>query len=222
MPALAGTARMPYRRFLGFNATGGIMWGVVVVTAGHIAGSSYARVVQAIGRDGALIVLALALAAFTVWRVREHPMERAEGQPRSWQHVGDERQLALTGADGLLTSPTREVLPWGWSPGYGTSLESGPPSITDAGASAGLFNEGEASALIGAQPHERTEALDQPRKGTRAKDDHDRGRRCGAIDHRPRDPAGRYAKAWGRHRPVPNSRDSETTRGVLEWPGLPK
>jgi hypothetical protein len=93
---------MPYRRLPGFNATGGIMWGVVVVTEGYIAGSSYARVVQAIGRDGALIVLALALGAFTVWRVREHPMERAEGRPRSWQHVGDERQLALTGADGAV------------------------------------------------------------------------------------------------------------------------
>ena len=28
MPALAGTARMPYPRFLAFNAAGGLFWGV--------------------------------------------------------------------------------------------------------------------------------------------------------------------------------------------------
>ena len=31
MPALAGTARMPYGRFLAWNAAGGLAWGAVVV-----------------------------------------------------------------------------------------------------------------------------------------------------------------------------------------------
>ena len=53
MPALAGASRMPYRTFLRFNAVGGLIWGVVVVTAGYLAGSSYARIEQAVGRDGA-------------------------------------------------------------------------------------------------------------------------------------------------------------------------
>jgi membrane protein DedA with SNARE-associated domain len=39
MPALAGTAQMPYRRFLAFNAAGGIVWGAVVVTLGYLAGN---------------------------------------------------------------------------------------------------------------------------------------------------------------------------------------
>ena len=72
MPALAGAARMPYRTFLTFNAIGGILWGVVVVTAGYLAGSSYAQVEKAIGRDGALIAVGVVLLAVAVWKIREH------------------------------------------------------------------------------------------------------------------------------------------------------
>ncbi len=72
MPALAGTARMRYPVFLAFNATGGIIWGTVVVTAGYLAGASYAAVERTIGRDAALVALVIALVAFVVWRVRAH------------------------------------------------------------------------------------------------------------------------------------------------------
>ncbi|MEO7422276.1 MAG: DedA family protein [Ornithinibacter sp.] len=72
MPALAGAARMPYRTFLTFNAIGGIIWGIVVVTAGYLAGSSYAQVEKAIGRDGALIAVGVVLLAVAVWKIREH------------------------------------------------------------------------------------------------------------------------------------------------------
>jgi membrane-associated protein len=72
MPALAGTARMPYLRFLAFNATGGIIWGAAVVVAGYLAGASYARVEKTLGRDGALVVLAIALLALLLWRIRKH------------------------------------------------------------------------------------------------------------------------------------------------------
>src|SRR3954451_23449007 len=34
MPALAGTARMPYGRFLAYNVAGGLTWGVAVVALG--------------------------------------------------------------------------------------------------------------------------------------------------------------------------------------------
>lgn len=71
MPALAGASRMPYRTFLRFNAVGGLIWGVVVVTAGYLAGSSYARVEKAVGRDGALIAAAAVLVAVAVWTLRE-------------------------------------------------------------------------------------------------------------------------------------------------------
>ena len=72
MPALAGASRMPYRTFLAWNATGGLLWGTAVVLAGYLAGASYARVEQAMGRDGALVALAIAVLGFVVWRVRRH------------------------------------------------------------------------------------------------------------------------------------------------------
>lgn len=72
MPALAGAARMPYRTFIVWNATGGLLWGTAVVLAGYLAGASYARVEQAIGRDGAVVALAIALLGVVVWRVRRH------------------------------------------------------------------------------------------------------------------------------------------------------
>ncbi len=72
MPALAGTARMPYAKFLTFNAIGGVIWGSVVVTAGYLAGASYAQVEKAIGRDGALIAFGVVLGAVAIWKWREH------------------------------------------------------------------------------------------------------------------------------------------------------
>jgi membrane protein DedA with SNARE-associated domain len=76
MPALAGTARMPYPRFLLFNAAGGLVWGAVVVLLGYAAGASYATVEKSFGRGSALAVLVLAIGAVTAWRVRHHRAER--------------------------------------------------------------------------------------------------------------------------------------------------
>jgi len=70
MPALAGTARMPYGRFLAFNAAGGLAWGATVVLLGYAAGASYAQVEKFVGRDAALAVLAVVVIALVVWRVR--------------------------------------------------------------------------------------------------------------------------------------------------------
>jgi membrane protein DedA with SNARE-associated domain len=70
MPALAGSARMPYRRFLAYNAAGGLAWGAAVVLLGYAAGASYARVEKFAGRDAAVVVLAVALVALVVWRLR--------------------------------------------------------------------------------------------------------------------------------------------------------
>jgi membrane protein DedA with SNARE-associated domain len=70
MPALAGAARMPYGKFLAFNAAGGIVWGATVVLLGYVAGASYKRIEQKFGTGSALVVLALALVALVVWQVR--------------------------------------------------------------------------------------------------------------------------------------------------------
>lgn len=74
-PALAGTAAMPYLRFLAYNATGGIAWGSTVVLIGYAAGASYTKVEKTLGRSTALIVLAIALLALLAWRLRRHRAE---------------------------------------------------------------------------------------------------------------------------------------------------
>ena len=79
MPALAGTARMPYPKFLAFNAAGGLVWGTAAVLAGYLAGASYAKVEKALGPGAAVVVLVLALVGLAVWRVRAHRAERERG-----------------------------------------------------------------------------------------------------------------------------------------------
>lgn len=79
MPALAGAARMEYRTFLAWNAVGGIVWGVLWVTVGHVAGASYQTVQAQIGRGVAVALVAVVVVALAVWQVRRH---RAARPPR--------------------------------------------------------------------------------------------------------------------------------------------
>ncbi|GAA4993835.1 DedA family protein [Actinopolymorpha pittospori] len=80
MPALAGASRMPYPRFLAYNAAGGVTWGVAAVLVGELAGSSYAVVEKTFGRVTALVVLAAVLMVIAVWRVRRHRRHRGDGE----------------------------------------------------------------------------------------------------------------------------------------------
>ena len=77
MPALAGAAGMHYRRFLAFNAAGGLSWGAVVVTAGYLAGDSYQTVATWLGRATGIAVAGILMAAIVIWRVRKHSSEGA-------------------------------------------------------------------------------------------------------------------------------------------------
>jgi membrane protein DedA with SNARE-associated domain len=72
MPALAGTARMPYRRFLLFNALGGLVWGLGSVGLGYGAGNSYRAVEHTVGRGAALVAATAVVLGVLLWRVREH------------------------------------------------------------------------------------------------------------------------------------------------------
>jgi membrane-associated protein len=76
MPALAGTAGMRYRRFLAFNAAGGIVWGTGVVLLGYLAGNSYAAVERSVGRGAALAAAAVVVVGIIVWRIRSHRADR--------------------------------------------------------------------------------------------------------------------------------------------------
>ena len=77
-PALAGTARMPYTKFLAFNAAGGIAWGATVVLLGYAAGASYSTIEKTFGRGSALVVLGVAAVALIFWRVRAYRAERRD------------------------------------------------------------------------------------------------------------------------------------------------
>jgi membrane protein DedA with SNARE-associated domain len=78
MPALAGMSKMHYPTFLAWNAAGGIAWGSVVVTAGYLAGRSYARVETWLGRGAAVGVGVIVLVALVVWQVRRHRAQTDE------------------------------------------------------------------------------------------------------------------------------------------------
>lgn len=71
MPALAGTARMPYPRFLAFNAAGGLVWAVGYTVLGYLAGASYRQVEKIAGRaSGAVLAVVLIVAVVVVIRRR--------------------------------------------------------------------------------------------------------------------------------------------------------
>jgi membrane protein DedA with SNARE-associated domain len=65
---------MPYRRFLAWNAVGGVVWGVGVTLLGYAAGASYRTVETQLGRGSAalLVLIALVLLALHLRRRRRH------------------------------------------------------------------------------------------------------------------------------------------------------
>jgi membrane-associated protein len=69
VPGLAGLSGMRYRRFLAFNAVGGLVWGAGCVLAGYLAGSSYERVAHWLGTGGAVAAVVLAVAVLVAWQV---------------------------------------------------------------------------------------------------------------------------------------------------------
>jgi membrane protein DedA with SNARE-associated domain len=77
MPALAGTARMPYRTFVVYNAVGGIVWGVGYCLLGYLAGSAYVAVEREVGAGFAIAIAALVVAVLVIWAVRRHRREPA-------------------------------------------------------------------------------------------------------------------------------------------------
>lgn len=70
MPALAGISRMPYAKFIAFNAVGGIVWGSAFVLLGYYGSGSYQRLESVIGEGSAIVVAAVAVLLLVIWRVR--------------------------------------------------------------------------------------------------------------------------------------------------------
>jgi undecaprenyl-diphosphatase len=78
VPALAGASRMPYRKFLAWNALGAVLWAPGFVLLGYLAGSSYRRVAHYAGQAGLMLAAVLAAVATIAWGARwiaHHPSE---------------------------------------------------------------------------------------------------------------------------------------------------
>jgi membrane protein DedA with SNARE-associated domain len=77
MPGLAGMSRMPYGRFLVFNAAGGLVWGVGVTLLGYSAGASYDGLSRLLGQISAVVAVVVVGGVLLVWwrhqRHRGHP-----------------------------------------------------------------------------------------------------------------------------------------------------
>ena len=74
LPAAAGDSRMPYGTFLPWNVAGGIVWGVLHVGIGYVAGNSYAKVEHYVGRAtwGLLALLVAIWVVVHIVRRRRH------------------------------------------------------------------------------------------------------------------------------------------------------
>jgi membrane-associated protein len=72
MPALVGSSRMPYPKFLAFNVLGGAVWGAGFTLGGFFIGQAFERTAQYVGRGIAIVIAVVLTAALVVWTVRRH------------------------------------------------------------------------------------------------------------------------------------------------------
>ena len=79
MPGLAGVSRIPYRKFLVFNALGGLAWGVTFCLVGYLAGNSYQVVEKRVGTAGAVITAVVIVAALIAWHFGRRRAEARDG-----------------------------------------------------------------------------------------------------------------------------------------------
>ena len=75
MPGMAGTARMPYRKFLAWNAAGGLVWGLGYTLLGYLAGASY-KTLETYAGGFSEVILAAVLLAILVWAIRRRRHDR--------------------------------------------------------------------------------------------------------------------------------------------------
>jgi undecaprenyl-diphosphatase len=70
VPFVAGASRMPYRRFVSYNAAGAVLWTIGFVTLGYVLGASWQMAEKWIGRTSLILAGVVALVAFVIWRRR--------------------------------------------------------------------------------------------------------------------------------------------------------
>ncbi|MGI8329105.1 DedA family protein [Actinomadura scrupuli] len=80
MPALAGSVRMPYGRFLFFNALGNLLWGLGFTLGGYFAGEAFRQTVAMVGKGVAVGVALSVTVAVAVWAVRRNRADRTPAE----------------------------------------------------------------------------------------------------------------------------------------------
>jgi membrane-associated protein len=87
MPGMAGASQMPYRKFLLFNAVGGMVWGLGFTLLGYLAGASYQKLESYAGKVSQGILVAVIIGVLVV-AVRRHRAKTAqlEAEPAPPEH----------------------------------------------------------------------------------------------------------------------------------------
>ena len=99
---LAGVNHMPWRKFLIFNAAGGIVWAIVYGTLGYVAGrflhdnfTAVEHISSTLGWIGAALVVAAAIAVFVLFRLRRHKRLQAAIEREVKADAPDEEEQAI-------------------------------------------------------------------------------------------------------------------------------
>jgi membrane-associated protein len=95
MPALVGSSRMPYPKFLAFNVLGGIVWGTGFTLGGFFIGQAFERTAQYVGRGVAILIAVLLTIALVVWTVRRHRRSSDAEEPAADGAEPEEKPLTV-------------------------------------------------------------------------------------------------------------------------------
>lgn len=96
-PFLAGSGRMPFRRFLPYDVLGAGLWATTFIMIGYVFWQSFGRVLK-IAKEGALgLGIAIIVGVGLVWLVR-------------WMGVAENRERLERGLDAALDRPGLRVL----------------------------------------------------------------------------------------------------------------
>jgi undecaprenyl-diphosphatase len=79
VPGLAGMSHLPYRRFLVWNAAGGVVWASGFIVLGYLAGSQYQRIEHYANYIGLALLAAIALFLFVRHRRRRRVAKPTAG-----------------------------------------------------------------------------------------------------------------------------------------------
>jgi membrane-associated protein len=84
VPGLAGMSGLRYRTFLGYNALGGLLWGVGYTLLGYVVGRSFTRIVSDLSTASLVLigVVALAVVVYVLLRRRSQRGRVEDRVPR--------------------------------------------------------------------------------------------------------------------------------------------